>query len=69
MKAREKIRKWLLLCVAMAFWGGMAHAGELSSSPADTCRILVFCNPPEAGIITGSVSGDFGRIFSNLTRQ
>ena len=59
MKARDKIRKWLLLCVAMAFVGGIAHAAELPSSPADTCRILAFCNPPEAGTITGSLSGDY----------
>ena len=59
MKARDKIRKWLLLCVAMVLWGGMAHAAELPSAPADTCRILAFCNPLEAGTITGSLSGDY----------
>ena len=59
MRARDKIKKWLLLCVAMVLWGGMAHAAELPSTPADTCRILAFCNPPEAGTITGSLSGDY----------
>jgi hypothetical protein len=59
MKARDKIMKWLMLYVAMAFWCGMAYAAELPSSPADTCPILAYCNPPEAGIITGSVSGDY----------
>ncbi|MCR5659529.1 MAG: DUF1566 domain-containing protein [Bacteroidales bacterium] len=59
MKARDKIRKWLLLCVAMAFVGGVAHAAELPSSPADTCRILAFCSPSEAGTITGDISGDY----------
>ncbi len=59
MKARDKIMKWLMLYVAMAFWCGMAYAAELPSSPADTCHILAYCNPPEAGIITGSVSGDY----------
>ena len=66
MKARDKIRKWLLLCVAMAFWGGIAHAAELPSSPADTCHILAYCNPPEAGTITGSESGDYA-IGTRLT--
>ena len=59
MRARDKIKKWLLLCVAMLLWGGMVHAAELPSTPADTCRILAFCNPPEAGTITGSLSGDY----------
>ena len=66
MKARDKIRKWLLLCVAMAFWGGIAHAAELPSLPADTCHILAYCNPPEAGTITGSESGDYA-IGTRLT--
>ena len=59
MRARDKIKKWLLLCVAMVLCGGMAHAAELPSAPADTCRILAFCNPPEAGTIIGSLSGDY----------
>ncbi len=59
MRARDKIKKWLLLCVAIVLWGGMAHAAELPSTPADTCRILAFCNPPEAGTITGNLSGDY----------
>ena len=59
MRARDKIKKWLLLCFALVMGCGMAHAAELSSSPADTCRIWVYCNPENAGTISGSEPGDY----------
>ncbi len=69
MRARDKIKKWLLLCISLVVGCGMAHAAEWlpdGPTPPDTCHILVSCNPEAGGTISGDVSGDY-HIGSRLT--
>ncbi len=60
MRARDKIKKWLLLCFALVLGCGMAHAAELlpdGPTPPDTCRVIATCSPLEGGTITGILDG------------
>ena len=69
MRARDKIKKWLLLCISLVVGCGMAHAAEWlpdGPTPPDTCHILVSCNPEAGGTVSGDVSGDY-HIGSRLT--
>ena len=69
MRARDKIKKGLLLCISMVVGCAMAHAAERlpdGPTPPDTCHILVSCNPEAGGTISGDVSGDY-HIGSRLT--
>ena len=69
MRARDKIKKGLLLCFALVMGCAMAHAAEWlpdGPTPPDTCHILVSCNPEAGGTISGDISGDY-HIGSRLT--
>ena len=69
MRVRDKIKKWLLLCISLVVGCAMAHAAEWlpdGPTPPDTCHILVSCNPEAGGTISGDVSGDY-HIGSRLT--
>ena len=60
MRARDKIKKWLLLCIALVVGCGMAHAAEWlpdGPTPPDTCRVIATCSPLEGGTITGILDG------------
>jgi hypothetical protein len=60
MRARDKIKKWLLLCFALVLGCGMAHAAEWlpdGPTPPDTCRVIATCSPLEGGTITGILDG------------
>ena len=69
MRARDKIKKWLLLCISLVVGCGIAHAAEWlpdGPTPPDTCHILVSCNPEAGGTISGDISGDY-HIGTRLT--
>ena len=60
MRARDKIKKWLLLCISLVVGCGMAHASEWlpdGPTPPDTCRVIATCSPLEGGTITGILDG------------